>query len=175
MKKIGLLFKEIAGNRIKTKLKESNSTLIIKYAGLSSPDLSGLRQTLKNANAHLFVVKNTVGRRTFKNSRLESLVKLIEGPCGLVFVKGELVDVCRLLYNFAKEHESLKLEGGFLKERILDKKDIDTLARLPSKEILKAQVVMTLQSPISRLVRVLNQTLTKLVWCLEQIKNKKGS
>lgn len=175
MKKIGLLFKDIAGNRIKNSLADSNSALIVKYLGLSSPDLSTLRQALKNVNAHLFVVKNSVARRSIENSQLESLNKLVEGPCGLVFVKGELVDVCRLLYNFAKGHESLKLEGGFLKDRILDKEDIDTLARLPTKEVLRLGAVMVLKSPISGLVCALSQMLQKLVWCLKSIKDKKAN
>ena len=173
MKKLGLLFKEISENRIKNSLKESNSDFVIKYSGLSSPDLSTLRIALKNSKASLFVVKNTVARRALKNSGIESIVNTIEGPCGLIFIKEEPVDTSRLLFNFAKEHEQLKLEGGFLKDKLLGRKDIEAMAKLPSREVLRAQVVMTLNSPISKFVIVLNQILKNFVYCLDQIKQKK--
>jgi len=79
-----------------------------------------------------------------------------------------------LLYEFSKGHEQLKLQGGALKNRIISKNDIEVLAKLPSQEILRAKAVMTLNSPIKQFVFVLNQTLTKFVYCLEQIKNRKG-
>jgi large subunit ribosomal protein L10 len=175
MKKLGLLFKEISENRIKNNLKESGAVLIVKYSGVSSPDLSTLRQSLKGIDVTLFVVKNSVARRAFKDSGLEPVVKSIEGPCGLVFIKEDPVETSRVLCNFQREHEKLKIEGGFFKDRILEQKDITALSRLPSKQVLQAQAVMALKSPITGLVIVLNQTLRKFVYCLEQIKNKKAS
>lgn len=174
MKKLGLIFKEVSENRIKTGLKESYSVFILNYSKVSGPDLSTLRQSLRNTNASLFVVKNTVARRALKDSGLEPLVKAIEGPCGLIFARNEPVDVSRILCDFTKTHEQLKLQGGSLKDRIINKADIEALAKLPSKEILRAQVVSSLNSPISKLVCVLNQTLKKFVYCLDQIKQKKS-
>jgi len=173
MKKLGVLFKEVSEKRIKNSLKESHSVFVINYSKLSGPDLNSLRLTLKNTNANLFVIKNTVARKALKDSGLELLVNTIEGPCGLIFSKDEPVDVSRALYNFAKTHEQLKLQGGTLKDKIIGKNEIETMAKLPSKEILRAKVVMALNSPISGLVIVLNQTLKKFVYCLDQIKQKK--
>ncbi|PIP20278.1 MAG: 50S ribosomal protein L10 [Candidatus Omnitrophica bacterium CG23_combo_of_CG06-09_8_20_14_all_40_11] len=175
MKKLGSLFRETLENNIKKQLKESDSIFIIRYSKLSSPDLTTLRQSLRGTNATLFVAKNSITRRALADAKLEDLIKFVEGPCGLVFAKGEAVDATRALYNFYRKHEQLKLECGLLKDRFLDKKDIETLACLPGKEVLRAQFVMTLNSPISGFVRVLKQTLTKFVYCLDQIKNKKGN
>lgn len=175
MKKISLVVKETTESRIKNDLKVASSVFVITHSKLASPDLSSLRQTLKGAGATVFVAKNSVARRALKDSGLEGLVSLIQGPCGLVFIKEEPVNASRVLCNFIKEHEQLKLEGGFLKDKILDKKDIESIARLPSKDILRAQVVMTLNSPISGLVMVMAQVLRKFIYCLEQIKQKKGN
>jgi len=175
MKKLGLLFKEASENRIKNTLKESNSVLIVKYSSLSSPDLSSLRKSLKNSNATLFVVKNSVARRALASLGLELIIKSIEGPCGLVFVNEEPVATSRVLCNFFKEHEQLKIEGGILKDKLLERKDIEFMASLPTKEVLRAKVLMTLNSPISGLVITLNQILAKFVYCLEEIKKKKTS
>jgi large subunit ribosomal protein L10 len=133
-----------------------------------------LRQSLKNSHASLFVVKNSVARRALKNSSLESFIETVEGPCGLIFVEEEPADTSRILYNFSREHQQLKLEGGFLKDKILTRIDIEKLASLPSKQVLRVQAVLALKSPIVGLIMVLNQTLRKLVYCLDQIKNKKG-
>ena len=175
MKKIGLIFKEASEGRIRNTLKESDAVFIIKYSGVSSPDLCSLRQTLRSSRASLFVVKNSVARRALKDSSLEPLIKNIDGPCGLVFIKDEPVGVSQVLCNFTKEHEQLKLAGGFLKDKIIEKTDIEYMSKLPSKEVLRAQVVGALNSPISGLVITLNQVLAKFVYCLDQIKQKKTS
>lgn len=173
MKKLGLLFKEVSEGQIKSSLKNSNALFIVKYSGLSSPDLSSLRQNLKTSNARLFVVKNSVARRALKSAGLEDLLKSVEGPCGLVFVKDEPVGTSKVLCNFLKEHEPLKLEIGLLNNKVLEKKDIEAMAKLPSREVLRAQVVMALNSPISGIVITLNQILTKFVICIDRIKEKR--
>jgi large subunit ribosomal protein L10 len=173
MEKLGLFIKQTSEKIIKDSIKNSEAFFIIKYSGLSSPDVTSLRQNLKGSDATLFVAKNTVAQRALKSSGLESLVRFIEGPCGMIFVKDEPVGVSRILCNFFKEHEALKIEGGFLKDRILEKKDIEAMSKLPSKEALRAQVVTTLNAPISGLVISLNQILVKFVYCLDQVKNKK--
>lgn len=173
MQKIGLLVKEISENRIKEKLKESESVFIIRYSGLSSPDLNTLRQRLTAQKARLFVVKNSVARRSLKDAGLDELSKKIDGPSAFVFINEEPASVSRLLCDFSKTHEQLKLEGGLLKERVLEKKDIEALAKLPSKDALRALVVTVLNSPISGLVITLNQILRNFVYCLEQIRQKK--
>lgn len=175
MKKISVIFKEVSANRIKKSLKDSDSLFIINYLKLSSPDMSALRQSLRDSNAKLFVVKNTVARRALKDAGLEAVVNTVEGPCGLIFAKDEPVTVSKALYDFAKTHEQLKLQGGYLQEKVLTKSDIEALAKLPSKDVLRAQVVGALNAPISGFVGVLSQTLKKFIYCLDQVKNKKNN
>jgi large subunit ribosomal protein L10 len=175
MKKLGLIFKETSEKKIKASLKNANGVFLVRYSGLSSPDITALRLSLKKSNADMLVAKNSVARRAFKDSGFESLLTLVEGPCGIVFAADEPVAASKALYDFAKAHENLKLQGGALKDKILAKSDIESLAKLPTKEVLRAQAVMTLKSPISGFVIVLNQALRKFVYCLDQIKSKKAS
>jgi large subunit ribosomal protein L10 len=173
MKKIGLIFKETAEKAIQDNLKGANSFFILTYSNLSSPDLTSLRQSLKDSQARFFVVKNSVARRAFKTAGLESMVKLIEGPCGLVVVREEPASVSKVLYNFHKQHEGLKLEGAFLEDRLLDKEEIEAMAKLPSQEVLRHQVVGVLYSLLSGLVYTLKGNLNKLVYTLQDLQNKK--
>ncbi|MBM3246721.1 MAG: 50S ribosomal protein L10 [Candidatus Omnitrophica bacterium] len=172
MKKLGLLFKDTSEQQIKDSLKESESVFIMNYSKVSSPDLSNLRQSLRGMQARIFMVKNSVARRALKDSGLDTLVKTIEGPCGLVFIKTEPVDVSRVLCEFARSHELLKLCGGSLQDRILDQKDIEALSKLPTKEVLRAQLVAILNSPLSRMTMVLKKNLNSLVYILEEKQKK---
>lgn len=175
MKKIGLVIKEVSENQIKSHLKESNGVFIVRYSGVSSPDLCALRMSLKQISAKLFVTKNSVARRALNTLGLEPIIKAIQGPCGLIFAKDEAVAASKVLYDFTKAHEQLKLEAGLLGDKILETQDIVSLAKLPSRDILRAQVVGTLKSPITGLVMTLSHTLRKLLVCLDQIKTKKTS
>ncbi len=173
MKKLSSIIKETSEKQIKENLKESSTVFVVNYPKISSPDITALRHSLKTVDALLFVIKNTVARRALKDSGLEILVKKIEGPCGLVFIQDDPAGVSRILYNFFKTHEQLKIEGGYLKDRLLEKNDIEAMAKLPTKEILRAQVVMTLNSPIVNIVMTLNALLRNLVVCLDQIRQNK--
>jgi len=174
MKKLGIIFKEASESRIKNSLKESGGFFVIKYSGLSGPDLNTLRQSLRGAKAEFFVIRNNIARRALKDLNNGDLLKLVEGPSGFVFAKDEPVGTSKILYNFSKDHESLKLEGGYLDNRVINKKDIETLAKLPSRQVLLAQALMAMKSPITGFVMVLKGNLRKLVYCIEQIKNNKG-
>ncbi|MCX5693596.1 MAG: 50S ribosomal protein L10 [Candidatus Omnitrophica bacterium] len=173
MKKIGLLVKETSGSRIKDSFKASQGLIIVKYSGVSSPDMSNLRKTLKGSGADLFVVKNSIARRVMKELGLDGLIPSMQTPCGMIFFKGEPVDTSRVLCAFRKEHEKLVLEGGLLQDKLLTLKDIEVMSTLPSKDVLRGKVVVALNSPIVKLVIVLNGTLKKLVVCLDQIKQNK--
>jgi large subunit ribosomal protein L10 len=173
MKKLSLQFKEASESRIKKSLKESEAFFVIKYSKLSGPDLNALRKSLRGINSEMFVVRNNTARRALKELDNEALFKLVEGPCGFVFSKKEPVETSKVLFNFTKDHANLKLEGGLLKDKLMSSKDIESLAKLPSREVLLTKTVMAMKSPITGFVFVLKGNLRKLVFCLEQIKQKK--
>ena len=173
MKKLGLVFKETAQKAVQDNLKKAEAFFILTYSNLSGPDMTTLRQSLRDTQATLFVMKNSVARRAFKSAGLENMAKLIEGPCGLVCVREEPVSVSKVLYNFHKAHEGLKLEAGFLQDKLLNKEDIVVLAKLPSQGVLRQQLAGILYSMLSGLVYTLKGNLNKLVYSLEDLKNKK--
>ena len=173
MEKIGSLIRKFSENEIRKNLKEVDSFFIIGYSGISSSQISTLRQSLRRSKANLFVIKNSISRRVFEENNFTEISKMLQGPCGLVFVKDDPIATSKVLANFAKEFVNLKIEGGFLKDRVLGRSDIITLASLPDKKMLYTKVATALQSPISNFVSVLNNTLRKFVWVLNQIKDKK--
>lgn len=176
MKKISLVIKETSGAYIKEGISNDNgSFFIVKYSGISSPDMSALRQTLRDSGASLMVVKNSVARRVLKDSGKEALSSSVDGPCGFVITSEDAAAVSKALCAFAKDHEPLKIEAGYLSGKAINAAEIQALSKLPGKDMLRAQAVMAIKSPITGFVMVLNQTLKKFVCCIEQIKQKKSA
>ncbi len=174
MKKLGLIVKETSERRIKENLEKSESVLVLHYSGLSSPALTSLRKAMNETNSRFVVVQNAVARRALKSAGYETLVGSIEGPCGLVFVPEEPVAVSKALFAFMKENEKLRIGAGIFREQLLEKKDIEALAKLPSRDALRAQLVCVLAAPMSGLVRTLHQTMRKFVYCIDQVRQKKA-
>lgn len=172
MKKLSIIFKEASENRIKKGLKDSEAFFVVKYSKLSGPDLNALRKSLRGIDSEMLVVRNNTARRALVGQN-EALLNCVQGPCGFVFSKKEPVETSKVLFNFTKDHVNLILAGGLLKDKLLSSKDIEALAKLPSREVLLARAVMAIKSPITGLVFVLKGNLRKLVFCLDQIKQKK--
>lgn len=159
---------------IRDNIRNSGSFFIVRYTGLSGLDMSNLRKNLRSSNSSLMVVRNKIAMRILADMGKEELNKLIDGPCGFIFIKDEPVNASKVVCDFLKDHEKLIVGGGLFGEKILAKADIVALSKVPSKEILRAQVVMGLKSPINGIVMVLNSTLRNFVCCLDQIRQKKG-
>lgn len=174
MKKIGQICRELTANHIKDSLNSSEGFFVVRNVGLSSNEFNLLRGNLRKSNAKLFLTKNSVTRFLLKEKKAETLVKLFEGPSAIIFVRDDIVAAAKVLHTFSQEHKNLELVGGFCEDKLLEKTDLLTLAKLPTKDILRAQVVYALAAPLSALVGVLNNSIAKLVWVLDAIIKKKG-
>ena len=94
----------------------------------------------------------------------------------MVAINGpHLPKVSKALVDFSKENTGLILKGGFLNEKYLSDNDIIEISKLPSREVLLAQAVMTIASPLSGFVATLNNVILKFVWLVEELKKKKSS
>jgi len=172
MVKLGLLLKQEAERILNQRLKDAESFFLIKYSGLSAADLNFLRGSLDEVDSSFMVFKNSVGRRVLQSH--ESLKALIQGPCGLIFVNKDLLSSARVLYEFIKNKPNLEVKAGLLNDRVLTQEEIQKLSKIPSLTALQSQVLGALKSPISGLAFSLKHMLNKLVWVLDQIKEKKG-
>lgn len=173
MIKIGSFFRNSVVERLKKDIGSANSLFVVQYSGLSSAQMTLLRNTLRLNQSQLLVTKNTLIRRALTDSQREGLDALIDGPIGLVFGHSDIAHTSKVLTKYAKENQNLILKGGFFRNRIFNKKDIEDIAELPSCEVLRAQLVSALMSPLAGLVYTLKGNLNKLVIVLNQIKEKR--
>ena len=167
--------KEILNNLI-DQIKEAKMIVWFRMFGLPVNDQNKLKLEMKKNNAKLQVVKKTLIDLAFKRLSIEGLdVSDIYNTLTFGFVFDEdFVPALKTLYNFSKDQEEkIEIIGGFDKERFFDATEVIALAKLPSKEVLLGKVVGSLNAPISNFVFVLNNTLAKLIWALNAIKEKK--
>lgn len=172
MEKIGRIIQKISEKEITKNLELADSFVVVGYSGLGGPEMNDLRQKLKINESRLLVIKNSVSKRVFSENGLNEFVEMLQGPCGLVFVKDDIIAASKVLHQFSKEHQTFKIAGGILNKRILNKSDILTLANIPSKTVLYSKTLAALQSPVYSFVSLLNNILKKLVIVLEQISKK---
>lgn len=173
MEKIGKVFHEYAQGYLRQNIEGADCLFIIRYSGIKAQEMNILRQSLSNCGAELFVTRNTIGRRVFENLGLTEFSKMLQGPCGIVFGKGEPIGVSKAIHNFTKDNQNLKIEGGLLKEKILTKQEVITLANLGSREALYAKFTGVLKSPMTAMVWALSGMIRKLAYALDIIRQKK--
>ena len=130
--------------------------ILTDYRGLKTSEVNDLRSKLREANIEYKVVKNSLAQIAAKNARLNHLEGMFEGPVAVVLGSGDISQTAKVLADYIKNTKStLSIKGGFLPDSVLSEQDLETLAKLPAREVLLARVIGGMQSPIYGLVNVL--------------------
>ena len=138
-----------------TGLAAKAQTLVLaQYRGITVADMTRLRSTARSNGVSLTVLKNTLARRAVVGSEFEVVSDLMTGPLIYGFSE-DAVAAARVVADFAKTNDKLVIRGGAYGGKALDVNGVKQLASIPSKEVLLAQLLGLMQSPISRIARVL--------------------
>ncbi|MBI2122404.1 MAG: 50S ribosomal protein L10 [Candidatus Sungbacteria bacterium] len=141
--------------------------------GVSVAKLQSLRRNLRKSGGEYKVAKKTFFDRALSEGGMALKTKDLRGELGVAFGYEDEVSAAKTLFKFSKENETFKILAGILNDQILSDKQVVALARLPSREVLLAQLVGALQSPIRGLVTVLGGNMRNLVMVLSKIKDNK--
>jgi large subunit ribosomal protein L10 len=138
-----------------TGLAAKAQTLVMaEYRGLTVAAMTKLRANARSNGVSLSVLKNTLARRAVTGSAFESASDMMTGPLIYGF-SVDAVAAARVVADFAKTNDKLVIRGGAYGSKILDVNGVKQLASIPSKEVLLAQLLGLMQSPVSRMARVL--------------------
>ena len=154
---------------VATQIRESDAVFAVDYRGISVPQAAELRQRLGEAEATLRVVKNTLTERAADQAGAESLKELLEGPTALTFVRGDAALAAKAIATFRRGRPLLEFKGGTMDGAPLSTDQVEAIARLPARDVLSGQLVGVLASPVTGLVRGLNQLIQGLAMQLGQI------
>src|SRR5947209_17162742 len=164
--------KAAAVAQIATRIQESQAVFAVDYRGLSVPQAAELRARLREADARFQVVKNTLTERAADQAGAESLKELLDGPTALTYVCGDAAAAAKALRDYARATDLLPFKGGLMDGNPLSPDDIAAIARLPSREMLYAQLVGVVAHPIAGLARTLNALIGGLAVALGQVQEK---
>jgi len=148
----------------------ARSTLSVAgdYRGLKVSDLMALRRAVRSSNTEVHVVKNTLGRLAANAANRPAMLELLGGPTALVVSFGDQVAAAKALTEYLRTSRlAFPLRGAEMDGRVLSPEALNSLATLPSKEVLLAQMLGTMQSPMTGLVTVMNQVIAGFVRVLD--------
>jgi large subunit ribosomal protein L10 len=157
---------------MREELKKYSNFMFIDYRGMNVQQMSGLRNNLREKGAKFHVVKNRFLKRVFSETGNDQLGRFLVNPTAIAYSKKEMTEAAKVLIAAAKE-SSLQIKGGFLEGSVLSTEEIDSLSRLPSRQVLIAQAVGMLNAPLGGLVTVLGGLISQFVRTLKAIEETK--
>lgn len=158
---------------LKTKLQKASGVIVTEYQGLNVGDINDLRNKLRKVSCEYHIVQNTLMHIASQGSDYTAIDDTLKGPTAVCFVYGDPVGPAKIIMDFKKDHDKLKVKTGLIEKKVVNEKELKSLANLPSRIVLLSMLVGRLQAPIANLVYVLNGPLNKLVTVLDGIcKNK---
>lgn len=160
---------------IQDNLSTSVASFLVGYRGLKVDELAELRRKLRKSNALFKVVKNTLAKRGAVGSDLKELDSFFVGPTGVVFVKEDATAVAKILKEFISEHPNLEIKGGVLSRYLLDVEKVVSLAALPGRDVLLAELLSQLNAPLVGFISALMSTVQNFTFAIHNIiEQKKG-
>lgn len=149
-----LELKKAAVAQIKEKLTTAQSVVLVDYRGLNVAEVTELRKQFRAAGVEYAVLKNSLVGIAAKEAGIEGLDSILEGPTALAFGMTDAVAPAKIIAEFAKKNDKLKVKAGILDGAILDVAGVEKLSAIPSREVLIAKVMGSMMSAVSKFVYV---------------------
>lgn len=166
--------KAIIIDEVQGKFKRARVAVLTDYRGLNVDRITDLRVKLRSVKGEYKVVKNTLANKAANGTSVEKLKDYFNGPVGIVLSYDDSLSVLKVLTEFAKKEENLKIKAGIVEDRLADLKEIKILADLPAKDVLLSKLLMGMKSPIYGLAGSVSGILQKLVFALNSVKDLKA-
>ena len=152
---------------------EALSAVVADYRGLSVAEMTNLRLKARETGVYLKVVRNTLAKRAVAGTDYECLIDSLVGPTVLAFSQDDPGAAARLIKDFAKDHDALEVKALAVGGVAYEAKDIDVLAKLPTRDEAIAQLMSVMQAPVAKFVRTLNEVPGKFVRTMAAVKDQK--
>lgn len=159
---------------VKEKLSEAKSIVVADYRGLSVDQMTDLRSRLRKEGVELKVIKNRLAKIALKESNMDPMDDYLKGMTTIAFGMTDAVSPAKVLSQYAKDNEKLRIIGGQMDQQLLDVSGISELAMLPSREELLGRMLGSLTSPIQKLAYGLNQTVARVVYAVDAVGRQKA-
>lgn len=146
----------------KEDLSRSKAIFMTDYRGLTVSQMESLRAKLREAGGSYSIVKNTLAMRALRDAGMPAPEDLLKGPTAISFAFEEVPAVAKALDDFANDSKILQIKGGVMEGKVLSARQVNSLASLPPREVVLAQLLGLLQQPGNRVAGVVNAAGNKL-------------
>ena len=143
------------------RMKNAKGGVIVNYQGIPVADDTKLRKELREAGVSYTVVKNTLLHKAIEGSDLAEMDSFLSGTTALATSADDHVAAARILSKYAEKSETFTIKTGFLEGKVIDLATIESLAKLPTRDILLATVCNAFNAPISAFARVIQAIVDK--------------
>ncbi len=147
---------------VSEQIAKAQTVVIAEYRSLTVSDMTDLRRRARGAGVYLRVVKNTLARRAVADTPFRGLAEQMVGPLAYG-ISTDPVAAAKVLSDYAKANDKLVIKGGAMANHVMSARDIVTLASMPSREQLLAQLMGTMKAPVAKFVQTLNEVPGKFV------------
>jgi large subunit ribosomal protein L10 len=159
--------KEQEVGRIQTEWKDVQSIILAEYRGLDVPTVTAVRDQFRQAGCQYKVLKNTLVRIAIQGSKIEPITKLLEGPTAVIWSNDSPSQPAKIATKVAKEHDKFVIKGGYFDGQALDAAGVKSLATMPGKDELRAQLLMTFLAAPTDFVRLMAAGPTNFMYVLQ--------
>ena len=161
--------KEQTVEELAARLASADTLIVADYRGLTNKQLESLRDELLAHGARFSVVKNTLTRRAAEQAGADALLVLLEGPTAIAFIEaeGDPAAVAKALAKTGTETNVLALKGGVLQGKTMTGEEVAELAKLPSTDVLRGQLLGAIVAPLTQLVALLAAPVQDLVGLID--------
>ncbi|PIE02035.1 MAG: 50S ribosomal protein L10 [Acidobacteria bacterium] len=159
--------------RVKEDLEGVDSVFLCNFKGLTVEKDTELRRKVRESGSTYEVIKNRILKLAFEDSDFSSLDDHLKGNTALAYNKEDIVAIAKLISEFAKENDAFEFKAGVVQGNVIDQNDLQTLATLPSKEVLVSKLMYMLNFPIQGFATALNGMLRNVAVVLDQIAKQK--
>lgn len=160
-------------SELKEKIAEAKSILLTDFTGLNVEQMSKLRNQLRQSSVEYRIIKNTLARISVEQLKMTKILNYLDGPTAIAFGLDDPLAPIKVISEFAKKNNKPIMKAYILDDQVYQDAQINELAKLPNKVTLLAQLMATVNAPMSNLVSSLQNLLQKVVIALNAIKEKK--
>ena len=168
-------FKSEKIEAIKAKAQKAQVAVLTEYKGYSVEEITNLRRALQKDGGDYMVTKNTLAKIALKGTDFEILTDSLTGPVAIAFGFEDQVSPAKAVSKFIKDTKKGEILGGALDGKLLDAKEVEALAKLPSKEELIAKILGSINSPASGIVGSINAVMASLTRAVAAVRDQKAA
>lgn len=159
---------------LKASLLSSKLTVVSDYQGTTVSELTELRRAIQKAGGEFIVAKNTLLKLAIQGQDFApNLESFLKGPTAVIHTSGDAVAVAKAVTEYIKKVKKTSIKGGVLEGKSITEEDLKSIASLPSKEVLIAKMLGSMNAPAQNVVYALSGVSRNLVYALEAIRKQK--